>query len=171
MRKTFLLLFVLPGYALAAVLYPDKYEMGLIKAILLSIILSASITILFTLINISRLLNIPPSDVFVLLATFTVIMSLFALIRRKNIKRYIRCKRCNGYYLLKKGESIEDFEKCTCGGDLEYFKYISSKKADKKSNQFLSLDIFICCFITSATDDVIGTLCSLTPVLTISPTR
>lgn len=31
---------------------------------------------------------------------------------------YLICKKCKGYYELQKGESIEDFEKCECGGSL-----------------------------------------------------
>lgn len=34
---------------------------------------------------------------------------------------YLLCRKCNGYYKLKPGESQEDFtETCTCGGKLEY---------------------------------------------------
>jgi hypothetical protein len=31
---------------------------------------------------------------------------------------YLICKKCNGYYELQQGESIEDFEECECGGNL-----------------------------------------------------
>lgn len=31
---------------------------------------------------------------------------------------YLICKKCKGYYELRKGESIEDFEECECGGSL-----------------------------------------------------
>ncbi|MEW6011758.1 MAG: hypothetical protein AB1604_10745, partial [Euryarchaeota archaeon] len=53
----FLMLFLLPGYALAAALYPYK-KFGLIKHLLLGIILSASLTLLFTAITIFGLLTI-----------------------------------------------------------------------------------------------------------------
>lgn len=33
---------------------------------------------------------------------------------------YLICERCNGHYELEKGESIEDFSSCSCGGDLRY---------------------------------------------------
>jgi hypothetical protein len=32
---------------------------------------------------------------------------------------YLICKKCKGYYELQRGESIEDFEKCECGGSLK----------------------------------------------------
>ncbi len=34
---------------------------------------------------------------------------------------YLVCKKCGGYYQLQEGESPDDFyDKCNCGGDLEY---------------------------------------------------
>lgn len=33
---------------------------------------------------------------------------------------YLFCDECGGYYTLQLGESIDDFEKCQCGGKLEY---------------------------------------------------
>lgn len=33
---------------------------------------------------------------------------------------YIVCEKCNGYYELQKGESINDFDRCQCGGKLRY---------------------------------------------------
>lgn len=35
------------------------------------------------------------------------------------------CKKCGGYYQLKHGESPDDFEKCQCGGELEYKEKIN----------------------------------------------
>jgi uncharacterized protein (DUF983 family) len=35
---------------------------------------------------------------------------------------YLICKECNGYYELKEGESITDFESCECGGKFTYAK-------------------------------------------------
>jgi hypothetical protein len=35
--------------------------------------------------------------------------------------RYFICRKCGGYYELKKDEAPEDFEKCECGGTLEYY--------------------------------------------------
>jgi hypothetical protein len=31
---------------------------------------------------------------------------------------YLICKKCDGYYKLQEGESLEDFEECECGGEL-----------------------------------------------------
>ncbi len=31
---------------------------------------------------------------------------------------YLICKKCDGYYKLQEGESLEDFEECECGGKL-----------------------------------------------------
>ncbi len=126
-----LLLFFLPGYALTAVLYPVKDSLGLIKRVLIGIVLSAALTLLFTLINLSGILNIPSITIFIILAVFTIIVAFIALRRRKNVKRYIKCQSCNGYYQLKEGESLEDFSKCNCGGELEYADYNPVKKKTK----------------------------------------
>lgn len=37
------------------------------------------------------------------------------------VKRYFICRKCGGYYELKADEAPEDFEKCECGGTLEYY--------------------------------------------------
>ena len=34
---------------------------------------------------------------------------------------YLKCKSCKGYYELQREESPTDFEKCECGGDLEFY--------------------------------------------------
>ncbi len=34
--------------------------------------------------------------------------------------KYIICDECGGFYELEKGESLEDFESCLCGGSLSY---------------------------------------------------
>ena len=34
---------------------------------------------------------------------------------------YLVCESCMGYYKLQKDESLEDFDKCQCGGKLRYF--------------------------------------------------
>jgi Family of unknown function (DUF5518) len=33
---------------------------------------------------------------------------------------YLICNKCGGYYELKEGESLEDYEGCECGGQLKY---------------------------------------------------
>ncbi len=35
---------------------------------------------------------------------------------------YLICESCSGYYKLEKGESLEDFESCECGGKLNFSK-------------------------------------------------
>lgn len=35
---------------------------------------------------------------------------------------YLICTTCGGYYRLKKGETPEDFESCSCGGILQYIE-------------------------------------------------
>ena len=35
---------------------------------------------------------------------------------------YLVCKKCNGYYEIKEGESPEDFAHCQCGGELKYIE-------------------------------------------------
>lgn len=33
---------------------------------------------------------------------------------------YLVCEKCQGYYKLKKGEAIDNFEGCQCGGNFKY---------------------------------------------------
>lgn len=37
---------------------------------------------------------------------------------------YLVCKECNGHYKLESGESPDDFDRCHCGGELEYVENI-----------------------------------------------
>lgn len=46
---------------------------------------------------------------------------------------YLLCNKCHGFYKLKYGESLDDFECCECGGSLEYRKYLP-KKSDIVDN-------------------------------------
>jgi hypothetical protein len=46
---------------------------------------------------------------------------------------FLYCKKCNGYYSLQEGESVDDFESCECGGKLIYvdkIEEIESKNAE-----------------------------------------
>ena len=46
--------------------------------------------------------------------------------------KYLYCDKCNGYYILNKGESPDDFsDKCECGGHL-VFGEIPEKTEDEK---------------------------------------
>lgn len=38
---------------------------------------------------------------------------------------YLVCDECSGYYKLQKGESLEDFECCECGGKLRFKKTLN----------------------------------------------
>ena len=38
---------------------------------------------------------------------------------------YLKCEKCSGYYKLQKGESLEDFEVCECGGKLIFKKTLN----------------------------------------------
>jgi hypothetical protein len=47
-----------------------------------------------------------------------------------DIMSYIVCKKCGGYYELKGGESLENFDKCQCGGDLSYTEKLPQKQEE-----------------------------------------
>ena len=47
---------------------------------------------------------------------------------------YVICGKCGGYYKLQEGESFEDFDKCQCGGNLSYAKYIPKTRKKPKNN-------------------------------------
>ncbi|MGB7969004.1 MAG: hypothetical protein WCF28_05460 [Methanobacterium sp.] len=42
--------------------------------------------------------------------------------KKERFPGYLICDECNGYYELQKGESLEDFESCECGGSLIFKK-------------------------------------------------
>lgn len=149
-----LILFFLPGYALIAALYPHKENKWLIISLPLGIILSSALTFMLISLKLFNLADISQTIIFAILTAFTIIMALIALRRRKILKRYLKCKSCNGYYLLENGESLADFDKCTCGGKLEYAKpgYIPNK-AKRKTTFTISkyhdfLVVVILTFIT-----------------------
>ncbi|MEN4006076.1 MAG: DUF1616 domain-containing protein [Methanobacteriaceae archaeon] len=71
-------------------------------------------------------------DIILILTVSTVLLVLITFIRRKiRTSDRIICKKCNGHYLLRKGETLEDFEGCICGGELEYANYKPVKKEKK----------------------------------------
>lgn len=41
---------------------------------------------------------------------------------------YLVCKKCGGYYTLKEGENLDDFERCECGGSLKHVSVWGSQK-------------------------------------------
>ena len=49
---------------------------------------------------------------------------------------YLVCETCKGYYKLKNGESIDDFERCQCGGKFKSIKNLDELKSimDNQAN-------------------------------------
>jgi hypothetical protein len=45
-----------------------------------------------------------------------------------NKKGYLICESCMGYYKLRKDESLEDFDRCQCGGQLKYIDNLKSSQ-------------------------------------------
>ncbi|MGP8190244.1 MAG: DUF5518 domain-containing protein [Methanobacterium sp.] len=43
---------------------------------------------------------------------------------------YIICEKCGGYYELKEGEAINDFQSCECGGKLKYVKNLDALNSE-----------------------------------------
>lgn len=43
---------------------------------------------------------------------------------------YLICQDCGGHYKLKKGESIDDFDSCTCGGELKFVESLEDKNPE-----------------------------------------
>ena len=42
---------------------------------------------------------------------------------------YLKCEECAGYYQLKEGENPEDYDRCQCGGNLEYVEQIEKESS------------------------------------------
>ena len=47
---------------------------------------------------------------------------------------FLYCEKCNGYYELQEGESIDDFDNCECGGKLIYVDKIEEIKSEIAEN-------------------------------------
>jgi hypothetical protein len=43
---------------------------------------------------------------------------------------FLKCKSCGECYQLKPGELLDDFESCTCGGELEFYDSSGEKTSD-----------------------------------------
>lgn len=66
---------------------------------------------------------------------------------------HLICKKCGGYYELEEGESPEDFDSCSCGGELEHRLSSNEQKSisydeedpegEKKSNKMLIIILAI----------------------------
>lgn len=46
---------------------------------------------------------------------------------------YLICEKCDGYYKLREGESIDDFYSCECGGKLKSIKLHNDELTCKKN--------------------------------------
>ena len=49
---------------------------------------------------------------------------------------YLVCEKCGGYYELKKGEALNDFKSCDCGGKLKYVKNLDNELKKMSKCQF-----------------------------------
>ena len=92
---------------------------GLIYIILM--VMGAIIEVIFNLIH----LKIVGSVLFSLIILPYMGIYLYrsaALFYLSGVHGYLECEKCGGYYELQEGESPDDFEKCQCGGNLNYYK-------------------------------------------------
>jgi len=138
------LLIILLSYSLITALYPFKKDLGFKKRILASLLISL---LVFSSIGFYTSFNIPYL-ILIILTVSTVLLALITFIRRKirTSDRYLNCKKCNGHYKLNKGETLEDFESCTCGGELEYASHRSVKKKKKGPMKFQFPDVLLFIF-------------------------
>ena len=84
--------------------------------------------------------------------------------------KYIVCEDCGGHYTLKDGESLDDFERCHCGGALKYaqkyFKLDTTGKSKRFPNSFLLVIILALAAVIAVTfDSISGTI--VRPVLVL----
>lgn len=74
--------------------------------------------------------------------------------------QYLICENCGGRYTLKKGESLEDFESCRCGGKLKYaekyFKLNPKGRSKIFSNSFLLVIILTLAAVIAVVFDSIS---------------
>ena len=101
--------------------------------------------------------------------------------------KYIVCEDCGGHYTLKDGESLDDFERCHCGGALKYdniwgtenqrfsselkyakkyFKLDTKSRSKRFPNSFLLVIILALAAVIAVTfDSISGTI--VRPVLVL----
>lgn len=142
-----ILLLFIPGYALLISLFPTNNRNMIIKA-MCSFLISIGLLMLIVVIEniVFNSLSIKGANLTILLAVLTIILLIFAYMRRKmNLSRveaddrilndWIMCQKCGGYYQLQEGELLDDFERCQCGGKLaavDYnLKHMNIKHMDK----------------------------------------
>ncbi len=99
---------------------------------------------------------------------------------------YLVCNKCGGYYMLRAGESPDDFKsKCECGGRLEYFKRLSDplnksqtssrESSDKTWNKYfiplmlimVGIESIISIFYTLSINIILGILSILFGIIFI----
>jgi hypothetical protein len=56
---------------------------------------------------------------------------------------YLVCRKCKGYYKLQKGESIEDFGGCECGGTLKHAVFGALENESFEAEETLKPEGFI----------------------------
>ena len=134
-----ILLLFIPGYSLLIVIFPiNRYN--IIKKALSSFLISLGLLSLIIVLKNTVLTSatITESNLSILLSSLTITFVILAYIRRKNLgtpesKKLILCKKCGGYYELQNGESLRDFERCQCGGELYTINYDIITLKTKKS--------------------------------------
>ena len=52
---------------------------------------------------------------------------------------YLVCEKCKGYYVLRAGESLDNFGRCPCGGSLRYVKKLHKRYNQEKSVSKLNI--------------------------------
>jgi len=62
---------------------------------------------------------------------------------------FLVCKKCGGIYELQPGESPTDFDKCQCGGKLEYSAFSSNLKPAKNQLKYALILGIVIGFISS----------------------
>jgi uncharacterized membrane protein len=142
---TILLLFI-PGYVSLVLIFPIN-SFKRISKFLFSFLISIGILMVILIFdNILSGFIITGSNLIILLSAITLVLVVFAFIRRKmssNItekdKKMIICLKCGGYYKLLEGESLGDFGSCNCGGELEYaepnYQPLETEKLLEKSGK------------------------------------
>lgn len=134
----FILSFFILGYALLISIFPIN-TFSIIKRVSYSFLIGIGLLALIIILKnmIFTSLIVAESDLSIFLAILTIAFVILAYIRRKkdlssNTKNWVACQRCGGYYELQNGESLEDFERCQCGGKLYYANFdIKDVKTNK----------------------------------------
>ncbi|ADZ09706.1 hypothetical protein Metbo_1470 [Methanobacterium lacus] len=91
--------------------------------------LGAVIEVFFNLIGL-KVIGVVLIPLIVLPYLSIYIFRSVALFYLSEDQGFLECEKCGGYYELQPGESLEDFEKCQCGGELKY-----NKQPDKRDNR------------------------------------